>query len=65
MYMANKKETVDNLLTVEALKEKYDTTDVIFVGVSTKKEWVPGKMISESEYVKAVAEFLKAPLGRR
>ncbi len=63
--MAGKKEAADNLCTVEELKEKYDTTDVIFAGVSAKKGWMPGKMIQESDYVKAVSEFLKAPLGRR
>lgn len=63
--MAGKKEEADILFAVEDLKKKYDTTDVIFSGVSAKNGWRPGKMLPEAAYVKAVAEFLKAPLGRR
>lgn len=50
---------------VEELKKKYDTTDVIFTGVAAANGWKAGKKITEEEYTKAVAAFLRAPLGRR
>lgn len=62
--MAAKKEE-SNVNSVEELKAKYDTTDVIFSGVCAKYNWHAGKMMPENEYVKAVADFLRAPLGRR
>lgn len=53
------------LFPIEELKKKYDTTDVIYSGVAAKNGWTNGRVVSETEYAKAVSDFLKAPLGRR
>lgn len=55
----------DEIHSVEELKKKYDTTDVIYAGVAAKNGWSAGKKVTENEYTRAVAAFLKAPLGRR
>ena len=62
---AAKKNTGEEMFPAEELKNKYDTTDVIYSGVAAKNGWKSGRMVSESEYVKAVSDFLQAPLGRR
>lgn len=64
--MAAKTETTsEKLLAVEELQKKYDTTNVIYAGVAAANGWQRGRKVTEAEYAKAVAAFLKAPLGRR
>ena len=64
--MATAKKSIgEEMSPIEEQKRKYDTTDVIYAGVAAKNGWKPGRMMSESEYVKAVSDFLQAPLGRR
>lgn len=62
--MAAKQQNNTELISIEALKQKYKTPEVTFCGACARRHWRAGQQIAEGDYVKAVEEFLKAPLGR-
>ena len=68
MMMAGKEKNSaadSGLRTVEEWREQRETADAVFTGTCARNGWRGGRQITEAEYDKAVAEFLREPLGRR
>jgi|GEM_PF-2181836 hypothetical protein len=51
------------LISIEELKKKYKTSDMVFSGIKALENWRTGKVISEADYQKALDEFMKAPMS--
>lgn len=66
--MANKEKgaAADSMMrTVAEWKELRKTEPAVFAGACARNGWHGGRQISETEYDKAVADFLREPLGGR
>lgn len=51
-----------NIFPIEILKEKLQISDSVFAGTVALRGWVSGKAVTESEFKKAVKEFLNTPI---
>lgn len=61
---AKQTQTAGELYPAEKLKEKTKTREALHRGICAANGWASGKMLTEEEYRKAVAEYKKKPMGR-
>lgn len=60
---AGQPEQTQELLSIDALREKHKIKRPIFAGVCAANDWKPGKAMTEEAFLKAVADFAGAPMG--
>jgi hypothetical protein len=60
-----KNDSKEALFTIEELKTKHKVKHSIFTGLKAHKRWAEGKKVSEKDFLKAVQEFLGAPIDNK
>ena len=50
--------------SIEKLKKRHNIKESVFAGVKAYKKWAEGKMTTDAEFIKAVEEFLGAPIDK-
>lgn len=51
------------LIDIEQLKNKFDTSDAVYHGVKAAEGWKPGRQVSEKDYAAAVENFLSGSIN--
>ena len=52
----------EQLLGINALREKHKTPWSVFAGVCAANNWRPGKAVTEEAFLRAVSDFTGAPM---
>ena len=56
-------EQIQELLSIDTLREKHKVTRPIFAGVCAANDWKSGRAMTEEAFLQAVADFTGAPMG--
>lgn len=68
--MANKQNKADfapgpELLSTETLRTRHKVPQPIYAGVCAANGWKPGRAMTETDFLRAVANFTGAPMHTR
>lgn len=61
---AGQPEQTQELLSIDTLREKHKITRPVFAGVCAANDWKPGRAMTEEAFLRAIADFTGAPMGR-
>ena len=51
------------LLPIDALREKHKVSRPVFAGACAANDWKPGRAMTEEAFLQAIADFTGAPIG--